>query len=136
LHQAGVHLIWLGNPGLASEPTRRLAGALLYGTYAAADYAAGQSPEAGAFDRASRAAFRLPGVHASAYAYDGLQILAMAMRKVGTNPHAIRRGILSIRGYRGVMGTYSFDPNGEGLHQQTIVQNVHGRLRVIKVISF
>jgi hypothetical protein len=34
-----------------------------------------------------------------------------------------------------VEGTYNFDRNGDGLRQYTIVQNVRGRLRVIKVIA-
>jgi branched-chain amino acid transport system substrate-binding protein len=81
-------------------------------------------------------ALHLPAEAGSAYAYDGVQILARVMRKVGTNPQAIRRGILALRGYRGVMGTYNFDHNGDGLRQDTIVQNVNGELRVVKVISF
>jgi branched-chain amino acid transport system substrate-binding protein len=58
------------------------------------------------------------------------------MRKVGTNPYAIRRGVLGIQGYRGVEGTYNFDHFGDGLHQYTVVQNVQGRLQVVKVLSF
>jgi branched-chain amino acid transport system substrate-binding protein len=136
MHQVGLHLTLLGTPALASGETLRGAGALLYGTYAVNEYVAGQSPEAAAFDRYSRAVLHLPGDFASAYGYDGLQILARVMRKVGTAPGAIRRGILSIRGYHGVQGTYNFDRNGDGLHQDTVVQNVKGRLRVEKVVTF
>jgi branched-chain amino acid transport system substrate-binding protein len=136
MNQAGVHLIWIGNPVMSAESTRLQAGALLYGTYAATDYAAGQSPEATSFDTLSKSVYHLPGDQGSAWAYDGVQILARVMGKVGTNPQAIRRGILALRGYRGVMGTYNFDRNGDGLRQETIVQNVHGRLHVVKVLSF
>lgn len=136
MHQVGVHLVWLGSQALASASTRRQGGALLYGTYTLTSYSPGQSPEAAAFDRASEATLHLPGDFASGYAYDALNLLAMVMRKVGTDPQVIRAGILSIRGYRGAMGTYNFDCNGDGLHQDTIVQNVQGRLRVIKVFVY
>jgi branched-chain amino acid transport system substrate-binding protein len=136
MRQVGLHLTWLGNNILASELERQRGGALLYGTYAATDFAAGLSPEAAAFDRAFRAAFHLPGDEVNAYAYDGLNILARVMRRVGSAPQALRAGILAIRDYRGAEGTYNFDRNGDGLHQQIIVQNVQGRLRVIKVLVF
>ena len=136
MRQVGVHLTWVGDSIMALAATVPGYGALLHGTYAATSYNAAQSPEATAFDRALRATFHIPGGFPDALTYDGLQILARVIRKVGTNPQAIRRGILAIRGYRGAMGTYKFDRNGDGLHQSTVVQNVQGRLRVIKVLSF
>ena len=137
MRQAGVHLTaWVGNPVLALTAVLPGYGTLFYGTYAVTDYAAAQSTEATAFDRAFRATFHTPANFASAYTYDGAQILARVIRKVGTDPYAIRQGILAIRGYRGVEGTYNFDRNGDGLHQYTVVQNVRGRLHVVKVLSF
>jgi branched-chain amino acid transport system substrate-binding protein len=136
MHQAGLHLTLLGNANLGSEMLVREGGALLYGTYAVTPYSPDQSPEALAFHRRSEATFHYPGDFASAYAYDGVQILAKVMRKVGTSPRAIRHGILAIRGYRGAMGTYNFDKYGDGLRQQTVVQNVRGHLHVVKVLSF
>jgi branched-chain amino acid transport system substrate-binding protein len=136
LHQVGLHLTWLGSPGLSAAETRRGAGALVYGTYAVTDFVASQSPEAVAFDRYSQATLHLPGDFASAYGYDGVQILARVMRKVGASPQVIRQGILAVRGYHGVEGTYNFDRNGDGLRQDTIVQNVQGHLHVVKVLTF
>ena len=136
MRQVGLHLTWLGSQSLSSASMRRQAGALLYGTYSLTSYAPGLSPEAAAFDRLSRTTLHLPGDFGSGYAYDAIAISARVMRKVGTAPRAIRRGILATRAYRGVMGTYNFDRYGDGLHQFTIVQNVKGRLRVVKVVSF
>jgi branched-chain amino acid transport system substrate-binding protein len=89
-----------------------------------------------AFDQSCKATFHLRATFTGASAYDAVRILALVMRRVGTAPGAIRGSILSIRGYRGVMGTYNFDRNGDGLHQETIVQNVEGRLRVVKALVF
>ena len=86
--------------------------------------------------RRCRARYHAPADLYAGYVYDGLNILAMAMRKDGTSPNAIRGGILSIKGYQGVEGTYNFDKNGDGLHQYTVVQNVKGAIRVIKVLTF
>jgi len=58
----------------------------------------------------------------------------VVMRRVGASPRAIRTGILAIRGYRVVMGTYNFDCHCDGLHQNTIVRDVKGRPLVNKVI--
>lgn len=133
---AALHLTWLGDPVLSTPLVVQQGGAALYGTYAVVDYVPSQSPEAATFDRSLQAASRLGSNYLAGYVYDGLQILAMVMRKVGTDPRAIRQGILAIQGYRGVMGTYSFDRNGDGLRQENIVQNVQGQLRVIKVLTF
>ncbi len=136
MQQVGLHLTLIGNPVLVSAPILQKGGPGFYGTYSASDYVAGQSPEAAAFDKASEARYHLPGDFASAYVYDGLNILAQVMRQVGIAPRAIRQGLLAVTGYRGAEGTYNFDRNGDGLHQDTLVQNVHGQLRIIKVFTF
>jgi branched-chain amino acid transport system substrate-binding protein len=135
MHQVGLHLTWVGNPILSVGTTVRQGGALLYGTYSATDSAPDRSPEAIAYNKELARQFHLTEPSSNAYVYDGVQILARVMRSVGTSPHAIRRGILALRGYRGVEGIYRFDRNGDGVHQEAIVQNVRGRLRVSKVVT-
>jgi branched-chain amino acid transport system substrate-binding protein len=135
MKEMGMHLTWLGNPVLATPPVRK-AGALFDRTYSVTDYVRDQSPEAVAFDKLSQATLQLPGDFASAFVYDGVNILAMVMRKVGTDPQAMRQGILAVQGYHGAEGTYNFDSNGDGLHQDTLVQNVQGQLHIIKAFTF
>jgi branched-chain amino acid transport system substrate-binding protein len=135
MKEKGMHLTWLGNPVMATPPVRK-AGALFDGTYTVTDYVRDQSPEAVAFDRLSQATLQLPGDFASASVYDGVNILAMVMPKVGTDPQAIRQGVLAVQGYHGAEGIYNFDSNGDGLHQDTLVQNVQGKLRIIKAFTF
>lgn len=136
VRQVGLHLTWLGDPVLSTPFIRRQGGALFYGTYAVVDYMPGQSPEAASFDRALQASSHLRGNYLAAYVYDGFKILAMVMRKAGTTPQAIRQGILAIKGYRGAMGTYTFDSNGDGLRQENIVQNAQGQLRLVQTFTF
>lgn len=135
MQQSGVHVSWVGDPIMALAAV--MPGAeLLHGTYSATDFLAAQSAEAKAFERALQATFHVEASFPEAFTFDGLHILARVMRKVGTNAQAIRRGILTTRGYRGAMGTYAFDRNGDGLHQYTVVRNVDGRLHVIRVLAF
>jgi branched-chain amino acid transport system substrate-binding protein len=136
MRQMHLHLTWLGDTVLGSPVTRKMGGAFLYGAYSATDYVSGQNAEAVAFEKALKARFQLPGAAEAAYVYDGLHILAMVMRTAGTAPQALRQGILAVQGYHGVEGTYNFDRNGDGLHQDNIVQNVQGRLHLIKVFTF
>ncbi len=49
---------------------------------------------------------------------------------------AIRNATLSIKGLRGVEGTYDFDPNGDGVHGYNFVRNVNTRVSFIKHIEF
>ncbi len=133
MQQLGLHLTLVGSPNFAGPD--EYPSPFLYGTYAVTDYVANQSPEAVAFDAGMKAQFHLAG-GSVAYAYDGLKMLVLVMRQVGIDPRAVRQGLLAIKGYHGAEGTYTFDRSGDGLHQDTIVQNVQGHLRIVKVVTF
>lgn len=136
MRQLGMHLTWLGNSDVITAAALKQGGALLEGIYATTDYMSGQNPEAVAFESALAASYHLPGNQADAYAYDAINLLALAMRDAGTNPQTLRTALLAIKGYRGAMGIYTFDANGDGLHQQTVVQSIHGQLRIVKILTF
>ncbi len=62
---------------------------------------------------------------------------ALAIKSAkSTNPDAIRKAILEIRGYMGVEGTYNYDKNGDGVHGYNVVKNDLGKIVYIKYISF
>ena len=68
---------------------------------------------------------KLYGVPPDSYgvaAYDGAFILKQAIEKAGTEPKALRDAIAAVRDFKGVGGTYSFDQNGEGVHQVVILR--------------
>jgi len=48
-----------------------------------------------------------------AYGYDTLGVLLQAIAKVGTDSEAIRDYFYDLDGYRGVVGTFAFDENGD-----------------------
>ena len=53
-----------------------------------------------------------------------------------TEPEAIRKAILGIKGYRGLEGTYEFDARGDGLHGYNVVKNDGGKIVFIKRVDF
>ena len=48
-----------------------------------------------------------------AHAYDGMRVLAQAIGEAGTEGPAIRDYLYSLAGFDGIVGTFSFDENGD-----------------------
>ncbi|HTX52722.1 MAG TPA: ABC transporter substrate-binding protein [Candidatus Baltobacteraceae bacterium] len=67
--------------------------------------------------------------------YDALHLLANAIRKVGEDRAKLRDAILATKGYPGVIGTFNFSPDGEGLRAAfaAVIQN--GEAKLIKPVN-
>ena len=66
----------------------------------------------------------------SGYAWDAIMIVANAIRKVGTDPEALRQEIESTKNYVGISGTYNItaeDHNGLGVDSMVIVEVKNGK---------
>jgi branched-chain amino acid transport system substrate-binding protein len=66
----------------------------------------------------------------SGYAWDAITIVANAMKKVGTDPKALRTAIEQTKGYVGVSGVYNLtaeDHNGLGVDSMVMVQVKNGQ---------
>ena len=137
LRQLGVTATWVGSPSIVTDTAMKLAAEALHGTYGVADFNPDANPEAHAFAAKYRAAYRLdPDVYSS-WAYDALNVLAQAINNAGSaKPDDVRKAILSIKGWKGVEGVYSFDDNGDGLRGYNIVKNDKGKVGFVKHISF
>jgi branched-chain amino acid transport system substrate-binding protein len=137
LRQLGVNLAWVGSPTAVSTTALKLAGPALYGSYAVADFNRDSSPAAKEFAAKYEAAYKSRPDHTSAWAYDAVHVLALAINHAQSlNPQKIREAILSVEGYLGAEGTYHFDQNGDGLHGYNIVKNENGTIVFIKHIDF
>jgi branched-chain amino acid transport system substrate-binding protein len=71
----------------------------------------------------------------SGYAWDAIMLVANAMKKVGTEPEALRKAIESTKGYVGVSGIYNLtaeDHNGLGVDSMVIVEVKDGRFVLAK----
>jgi len=67
--------------------------------------------------------------------YDALYLLVNAIRTAGEDRAKIREAILATKGYPGVIGTFNFSPDGEGLRAAfaAVIQN--GEAKLIKPIT-
>jgi branched-chain amino acid transport system substrate-binding protein len=129
LRQLGVTTTWFGSPSIVSTSSLNLAGAALYGTYGVADFVADANPEARAFSDRYESAYKLKPDLFSAWSYDAMSILARAINAAGaTDPEAVRKAILAVRGFKGVEGEYNYDANGDGQHGYNVVRNENGKI--------
>ncbi len=137
LRQLGVSTPWIGSPSIVATSSLNLAGPALFGTYGVADSDPAASPQASAFAKLYENAYKSRPDMFGAWTYDGLHILAQAMTTAGnTDPEAMRRAILTIKGYKGAEGTYSFDANGDGLHGYNVVKNDGGNIVFVRHVDF
>jgi branched-chain amino acid transport system substrate-binding protein len=137
LRQLGVNATWVGSPSLSTDTAMKLAGDALFGTYSIADYAIDSSPETKTYSEKYKAKYKLEADLYSAWAYDAVKLLALAItNSKSTKPEDIKKALHEIQGYKGVEGTYNFDKNGDGLHGYNIVKNDNGNIVFVKHIDF
>lgn len=137
LRQLGVSIQWIGSPTTAAVTTRSLAGEALYGSYAVADFNADANEAARAYTKRYYERYGIYPDNFSSWAFDSLHILALAMNNANsTEPEAVRKAILAIKGYKGLEGTYEFDVRGDGVHGYNVVKNEGGKIVFIKRVDF
>jgi branched-chain amino acid transport system substrate-binding protein len=137
LRQLGVNIQWIGSPTTAAVTTRNLAGEALYGSYAVADFNADANDAARAYTKRYYERYGIYPDNFSSWAYDSLHVLALAMNNAkSTEPEAVRKAILAIKGYKGLEGTYEFDARGDGIHGYNVVKNEGGKIVFIKRVDF
>jgi branched-chain amino acid transport system substrate-binding protein len=137
LRQLGVQTQWVGSPSIIDTSALELAGPALYNTFGVADYAVDATPTSKAFAAAYQERFKAIPDNQSSWAYDAINLLALAIGNAkSTDPAAIRTALLAIQGYNGAEGEYDFDENGDGLHGYSVVENHGGKIGFIKYVEF
>lgn len=137
LRQLGVTIPWVGSPSIVNVSATKLAGQALFGTFGVADYAEESSKASKTFGTAYREAYKVAPDNQSSWTFDGINLLAEAMKKAGsTDPQKMREALLAVRGYEGAEGQYNFDKNGDGLHGYNVVRNEKGNIIFDKHIDF
>ncbi|MFO1321020.1 MAG: ABC transporter substrate-binding protein [Burkholderiales bacterium] len=137
LRQLGVNVAWIGSPTTISITALNLAGEALYGSYAITDFTVDMNDTTRNFAKKYRERYNLTPDTFSAWAYDAMHLLATAIRNArSTDPEAVRKALLAIKGYDGVEGGYQFDQFGDGLHGYSVVRNDKGRIVFIKRVEF
>ena len=137
LRQLGVTAPWVGSASIATDTAMRLAGEALQGTYGIADFSPDANDEAKAFSAAYRAKYKLEPDIYSSWAYDATNVIAQAIaNSKSTKPDDIRKGIIALRDFKGVEGTYRFDEAGDGLSGYNVLRNEKGKFVFVKHIEF
>jgi branched-chain amino acid transport system substrate-binding protein len=137
LQQLGVQTAWVGSPTTVSETAMKLAGDALFGSYAVTDFNAGANDVAKAYARNYRERYKIDADNYSAWTYDAVSLLALAMNAAkSTEPEAVRKALAGIRGHVGTEGIYNFDESGEGVRGYNVVKNDKGKVVFIKRVDF
>jgi branched-chain amino acid transport system substrate-binding protein len=135
--QLGSRITWLGSSSIMALASLKLAGDALYGTYAVSDFAPEANEVTSAFSRRYRSRYDMDPDIPTAWSYDALQLLGIAINRANsTEPEAIRQALLTIKGYRGLEGEYEFDERGDGLHGYSVLRNEGGKMTFIKRVDF
>ncbi|HVY06394.1 MAG TPA: ABC transporter substrate-binding protein [Burkholderiales bacterium] len=137
LRQLGVNAEWIGSTSVVTDTARKLAGESLYGVYSVSDFVVDANDESRGYGKRYKAKYGADPDLYSAWAYGGVYLLKTAIEKAkSTEAEAIRNAMLSIKGLKGVEGTYNFDANGDGVHGYNVVRNVDGQIKFMKHIEF
>jgi branched-chain amino acid transport system substrate-binding protein len=134
--QLGSPYKYIGSPNCANLETIQLSEGAAEGLLAIVEYVPGSSDANKAFAEAFKKEYGEDcGALSDPWTYDALNILVNAIKKGGEDPNKIREAILSTQNYKGVLGTFSFSPNGDGLHEMSVVQITGGVPKLLKVVS-
>ncbi len=131
--QIGSPYKFLGSPTSAQENTINLSKEAAEGLVAMMDNVPGEALKKYAEDYTKEYNESINTF--AAFDYDALNILANAIRKGGEDRTKIRQALLATQGYVGVLGTYSFTPNGDSLHTASVVQIENGKPKLLKVVN-
>ncbi len=135
MRQLGSPFKFLGSPSSASKDSLNLAKEASEGIWAVVDFVPNQTEENKRFAQAYQKEHNAVYDSLSVWTYDALKILVAAIKKGGKDRAKIREAILATQGYKGVQGTYSFTPNGDGLSEASIVEIEKGQPKLLKIVN-
>ena len=137
LRQLGLNMPWIGSASLATDTALKLAGEALWGTYTVSDFVIDANEESKAYAKKFRAAHGAEPDLFSAWAYGAVYLIKHAIETAkSTDAEAMRKALLATRGFKGVEGTYDFEPNGDAVHGYNVVKNEKGKIVFIQRIDF
>jgi branched-chain amino acid transport system substrate-binding protein len=133
--QLGSPFKYIGSPSSQMKDALNLSREAAEGIIAVADFVPGQSDVNRKYAEDYKKEYNEVYDSTSAWTYDGLNILAAAIKKAGEDRAKIREAILATQGYKGVLGTFSFTPNGDGLSEVSVVQIEKGAPKLLKIVN-
>jgi len=126
---------YIGPPAIAQKPVLDLAREAAEGLMGFVDSVPGMNATNRKFVEAYRQEFHAEPDTQAPWTYDALNLLALAIRKGGEDRAKIREALLTTKGVEGVLGTYNFSPDGEGLYGGPIAVIKGGNPQLVKMVS-
>jgi len=116
----------LGQPNVLVQ-----AGASLEGAYFTTTEFSAETPrteQAKHFAESYSAAYKSPANYFSTFAYDSVKIIAETIKTDGSDPEAIRSGLLKVNSYGGVTGNITVKPNGDADFPMVVKKIINGKI--------
>jgi branched-chain amino acid transport system substrate-binding protein len=133
--QLGSPYKFIGTPSTIERDCLNLAKESAEGIWGIADYVPGASEATRKYAADYQKEYNEPFDPTSAWTYDGLNILVNAVKRGGEDRAKIRDAVLATQGHVGVLGSFSFTPNGDGLSEVSVVQVEKGTHKLLKVVN-
>ena len=133
--QLGSPFKFIGTPSSVERDCLNLAKEAAEGILGVTDYVPGASEATRKYAAEYLKEYKEEFDPTSAWTYDGLNVLANAVKKGGEDRAKIREAILATQGYQGVLGTFAFTPAGDGLSEVSVIQVDKGKHKLLKVVN-
>ncbi|MHB8991893.1 MAG: ABC transporter substrate-binding protein, partial [Chloroflexota bacterium] len=115
--QLGKPFKYVGSPSSQMKDCLNLSKENSEGLIAIADFVPGASDVSKKYGADYKKEYNEEFDPTSAWTYDGLNILANAIKTAGEDKAKIKDAILATKDYKGVLGPFSFTANGDGLSE-------------------
>jgi branched-chain amino acid transport system substrate-binding protein len=126
MRELGSNAVLLGNQAPVNEKTLELGGEALEGAFNICLFVpTSSSQEIREFVAKYKARFTNEPDTWAAQSYDGMKILADAMKRGGTTRQGIRDSLAATRDFPGITGSISFSDTGDGQFRETSIVRVH-----------
>ncbi|HZK67455.1 MAG TPA: ABC transporter substrate-binding protein [Chloroflexota bacterium] len=120
--QLGSPFKYIGSPSSGMKDALDLSKEAADGLLAVVDYVPGQSEENKKYAADYQKEYNSNFDATAAWNYDAIQILTKAIKSAGEDRTKIKDAILATKGYKGVLGTFNFTSNGDGLSEVSVVE--------------
>lgn len=119
--------VLMGNQAPVNDKTIELGGAALEGALNVCLFVPSSSkPKVRRFVESYRKTFGADPDTWAAQSYDGMYLLAEAIRTAGESREAIRNALVTMKNFDGVTGTITFNPAGDAEFRETSIVKVAG----------
>jgi len=136
IKQMGLDVKFIGSPAYGTTVLLDAAGEYAEGLYAINDWSVSlQNEKSLNWVEAFNERYGHDPDWAAVSAYDGLYILANAIKVAGPDREAIADAIRATSDLEGIQGMYNFNGSGDGNHQMVISQVVDGKFVVVDRIT-